>query len=339
MANRYTYDSDPMPDTLTIAFFTTNYSIGDANNLLQTVSVYRLFGTVVTGSVSGALANINGLLVRGANYFGTYFSNAYPSSYSGYGLGYYINTTNINSNPPNNTFVYGYGGTLTNNGQYGCGVTLTSLYYNIFSSSTLAFENPPANTAATCSLFGYVYNEQTPGNNPDRDGKWIYVAFCPIDSAINLNSADGNIHFTNPQYPTAFTTNYYLRSVLTYGISDPSGQLIHYRQETGIISTFTRTCTTAKLQAYNPSVSGSSGKQRATFTVSTPQIRMAVASAYDGYSTFQVTITLPTMSNINLLSGCLISDPQLSCTASGGSSSTTVTVNYIGTSVMTVTYF
>ena len=139
LAARYTYDADPIPDTLTIAFFTTNYSIGDATNLLQTVSVYRLFGTVATGSVSGSLSNINGLTTRGSNYFGTYFTNTYPSSYTGYGVNYYINTTNINSNPPNNTFVFGYSGGITINGQYGCGVTLTSLYYNIFSSATVAF--------------------------------------------------------------------------------------------------------------------------------------------------------------------------------------------------------
>lgn len=139
MATRYTYSGNPIPDTLTIAFFTQNYSIGDATNLLKTVSVYRLFGPIVTSSVSGALTTINSITVRGSNYFGTYFTNSYPSSYTGYGFNYYINTTNINSNPPNNTFVYGYGGSFTYGTQFGCGVTLTSLYYNIFSSSTVAF--------------------------------------------------------------------------------------------------------------------------------------------------------------------------------------------------------
>lgn len=61
--------------------------------------------------------------------------------------------------------MYGYANTFNPNGQYGCGVTITSFYYNIFSSSTLAFESPPANTATTCTIFGYVYNEQTVGQN------------------------------------------------------------------------------------------------------------------------------------------------------------------------------
>lgn len=229
MQGRYTYDSDPLPDTLTIAFFTTDYSVGDATGLLKTVSVYRLFGTVVTGSISGAIANINGLSRRGVNYFGTYFTSSNPSTYS-YSVTYSINTTNINANPPNNTFGYGYSaGTVNPNGQYGCGVTLTSLYYNIFSSSTVAFESPPANTATTCTLFGYIYNEQTGGNNLDRDGQ-CYTAFCPIDSSINLNGPDGNIQFKNPQYPIVFTENYQLSTLMTYSFSDPNGQLAHYKK-------------------------------------------------------------------------------------------------------------
>lgn len=45
------------------------------------------------------------------------------------------------------------------------------------------------------------------------------------------------------------------------------------------------------------------------------------------------------MSNIAMQSGCIISDPLLTCTTTGGSSSMSITVTYIGTGVMTVTYF
>lgn len=154
---RFSYDPDPLPDTLTIAFFATNNSIGDATGLLTTLSVYRLFGTVVTGSISGAISNINGLSLRGSNYFGQYFNSYYPSSYNSY-ISYALNTSNIILSPPNNTFVYGYPNSFSPVNQYGCGVTITSLYYNIFSSSTVSFESPPANTATTCTLFGYIYN-------------------------------------------------------------------------------------------------------------------------------------------------------------------------------------
>lgn len=49
------------PKILTIVFFTQNYSIADATNLLQTQSVYRLYGPTVTGSLSGTINTINGL--------------------------------------------------------------------------------------------------------------------------------------------------------------------------------------------------------------------------------------------------------------------------------------
>lgn len=267
-----------------------------------------------------------------SNSINSYFTSS-SVSFSG-SLSYYINTTNINENPPNNTFRYGYSGSYTYGTKFGAGVTLTSFYYNIFESSTLAFEEPPENTAETCTVFGYVYNEQTSGNE-ERDGQWVYTVYCPIDDAITLNNADGNIHFNNPQYPYVITKSFPLRSILTYAYSQPTGQLIAYKHDTGSVSSFMRTCTTAKLESYNPS---SSGKQRATFTVSTPQIRMS-ASGYDGYTQFKVIINLPSLSNINMQSGCLISEADLSCTASGNSASSTVYVNYDGDDVLTVTYF
>ena len=63
------------------------------------------------------------------------------------------------------------------------------------------------------------------------------------------------------------------------------------------------------------------------------------ASGYDGYTQFKVYIDLPSISNIVMKSDCLISEADLSCTATGNSGSATVLVNYIGTDVLTVTYF
>ena len=74
-------------------------------------------------------------------------------------MGYTFNTTNVVLNPPNNTFTYGYTRpSMTQGTFFGAGVTITSLYYNIFSSSMLSFEKPPSNTADTCLVFGYTYN-------------------------------------------------------------------------------------------------------------------------------------------------------------------------------------
>jgi hypothetical protein len=54
---------------LTIAFFNTNNSIGDATNLLKILSVYRLFGPIVTGSLLGAIPYINNLARVGSGWF------------------------------------------------------------------------------------------------------------------------------------------------------------------------------------------------------------------------------------------------------------------------------
>lgn len=172
-------------------------------------------------------------------------------------------------------------------------------------------------------------------SNPERNGQWIYTAFCPIDSTKYLYDAGANIHFKNPQYPNVFTTGFQLRSIITKAVSNADGKLLAYRHEEQVLNTFSRTCTTAKLHPYNPS---SSGKQRATFTISTPQIRMS-QSGYDGYNSFKVILTLPgTTTSLTMQTECYISDPDLSCTASGSPTST-ITVTYIGNDVMTVTYF
>lgn len=162
-------------------------------------------------------------------------------------LTYALNVSNIVLSPGNNTFVKGYSRTgLTYGTYYGAGITITSLYYNIFASSTLAFETPPANTASTCVIFGYVYNEQVSGNM-FRDKQSIYTAFCPIDSTFDLTSSAGNINFINPQYPNVFTNGFPLQSVLTYGYSDEKGNLLDYKHETQSISLLQRTCVTSKM--------------------------------------------------------------------------------------------
>jgi hypothetical protein len=58
------------PKILTIVFFTQNYSVQTATGLLQTQSVYRLFGPIITGSISTAITSINTLArtVSGSSY-------------------------------------------------------------------------------------------------------------------------------------------------------------------------------------------------------------------------------------------------------------------------------
>ena len=145
------------PKYLTVAFFSQNYTVGGVGNLLQTLSVYRLFGPVVTASVSGILTSVNGLARTGSVPMNMELSSYYY--YSSGSFGFMLNTSNMYSNPTNNTFTYSNTDSSNTFGNtFGGGYTITSFFYNIFASSTLQWATPPANTATTCTIFGYVYN-------------------------------------------------------------------------------------------------------------------------------------------------------------------------------------
>lgn len=147
------------PKYLTIAFFAQNYTVWGVSNLLQTLAVYRLFGPVVTASVSGALSSINGLARNTAPGYTPDIEMSATNFAVSNSFYQYLNTSNMYSNPTNNTFVFGNSDASASFGStYGAGYTITCFYYNIFASSTVAWSSPPSNTATTCTLFGYVYN-------------------------------------------------------------------------------------------------------------------------------------------------------------------------------------
>jgi hypothetical protein len=215
------------PTTLYIGFFAQNNTVNGVSGFLTTLSVYRIFGASVTSSINGQILPINSLS-RGNAVGNANADLSSPSISSGY-IYYTLNVSNIVLSPPDNIFSAGYSRPSMAYGQYfGAGITITSLYYNIFSSSTLAFESVPANTSSTCVNFGYIYNDNTPAI-AYKNKQWIYTVFCPIDSALVMTSAAANIHFTNPQYPNVFTSGFPLASVLTYGYSDQQGHLLDYR--------------------------------------------------------------------------------------------------------------
>jgi hypothetical protein len=260
------------PKSLTIAFFSQNYTVNNVSGLLRVLSVYRLFGPTVSGTIKNtAIGTLNGL---SSSFSGTQLTNIdfTSSSWSAYGsFTYTLNTSNIQDNPPNNTFQLASSSLDTTNsnnaygnGLYGGGITLTSFNYNIFTAAIVKFNSPPANTASTCSIFSYVYNEiQNGASNVERSGKYVYIAYCPIDDTFSLGSTNANIVFTFPQYPTYFVAGFPLQTVLAYGYSNAKGILQAYNLETSAI-TFSRACSTVKNQQYYPS----SSKQRASFSVS-----------------------------------------------------------------------
>lgn len=276
------------PKYMTLAFFKQNYTVGTASGLLYTLAVYRLFGPVVTASISGGLQAVNGLARRGSSSPDIELS---ANSWAEYGtFGVNLNTTNMYSSPTNNTFTYSNNDNANTFGSsFGAGYTITCFYYNIFASATLSWATTPPNTASTCTVFGYVYNELVSAGNLFKTGRWVYTAFCPIDGTFDRNQPTANIDFVNPQYPLVFTNGFPLYSVLAIGSSSEPGYFRGYRKETNSISSLIRNCTTAKLHPYNPT---SLGKQRAIFTLTIPAITMS-SNGYDGYSSFSVEITIP----------------------------------------------
>ena len=140
-----------------MAFFTKDYSINDTYGLLKTRVVYRLFGPRVTGLVTGGIGAINGLSkVTGTPNIDMTDNSLYPTISS---FGPYLDVANMYLNPTNNTFIARNSEPSTNFGSaFGAGYTITSLYHNIFEQSTLNFQNPPPNTATTCTIFSYIYN-------------------------------------------------------------------------------------------------------------------------------------------------------------------------------------
>lgn len=206
--------------------------MGDKTGLLTTKAVYRLFGPKVTGSITGAIPTINGISKLGSTLETEVTSNTYASGVS---FTHYLDYTNMYTNPTNNTFKHsGSSETSTNFGtSFGAGITITSFFYNIFESSTLSWQIPPANTATTCTIFGYIYNEiQSVGSNAFRHKKPVYVAFCPIDATFNMSSASSasNIIFLNPNYPLTFTTGFNFKSFLALAYSDQFGYLKGFRK-------------------------------------------------------------------------------------------------------------
>ncbi len=216
------------PKILTIAFFSQNYTANGVSGLLQTLSVYRLYGAGVTRAINTAgIPTINSLARNSGGTGATPDISLSSSFATSGGFSSSLNTTNMYSSPTNNTITFGNSdGTAAFGSYFGAGYTITSFFFNIFAGSTLSWAQPPANTATTCTTFGYVYNTGA----VYKSGQWIYVAFCPIDSSFVIHSSAANIIFLNPQYPSYFTNGYPLRSVLTIAYSDQNGYLKAYRQ-------------------------------------------------------------------------------------------------------------
>jgi hypothetical protein len=297
------------PSSMTIAFLSSNYTVYGVNNLLQVLSVFRLFGPVVSSSIASSIPNINGLAPITPSTLNVDFNDTSWLSSSVSAFSYAIDTTLITNTPQNNT-VYSMGTpvSLNVNNNYGAGITITSFYYNIFSSVYLQ-----SITQIQCTYLWYNYWEQEVGKNIERTGKAVHTMYCPVDSSLNLATSQGNVVLLNPQYPSNFVSGFPLQTVLAYGLSSPQGMLLAYRLETNAIG-LTWSCVTLKLTPYYPN---SPGKQRSTFTLSFNPITLAPSPML--YSSFMINLqlpatTVPSTSTLSILTTvCDSLDTRLSC--------------------------
>lgn len=68
----------------------------------------------------------------------------------------------------------------------GAGVTITSINYNVFKSSTLGFNSPPYGVATTCKKFSYIFNNVLSFSQcTDFDKLRVYTVFCPVDAVFS----------------------------------------------------------------------------------------------------------------------------------------------------------
>jgi hypothetical protein len=132
-----------------------------------------------------------------------------------------------------------------------------------------------------------------------------------------------------------------IQTVLAYGYSDNYGFLRAYNLETSSIS-YTRSCSTVKLQQYYPN----SPAQRASFTVTFPQI--LIAPTPNGYPSMRFQLTLPstTVTSTAALTirtpNCDVSSSYLTCSVfMSSTTSYTVTITLANTNsyiLTTVTF-
>lgn len=67
---------------------------------------------------------------------------------------------------------------------YGAGVTLSSLYYDVFSPSWIGLSIPPFGVTLNCTRFNYTFHDATVGYE-DFNNKKIYNVFCPFDASLS----------------------------------------------------------------------------------------------------------------------------------------------------------
>ncbi|KAL4471699.1 hypothetical protein ABPG74_008592 [Tetrahymena malaccensis] len=298
--NKLYGSSIQMPKRLVVAFCDFSKTSNGVPNQLRIVNVFRVYGAPTYSNIANPINPIFSAIITNAAL--SFTSNQWavtPSNQSQYKL----DMTNVQPLGTANTSIQDQGQVFQNHnnnfnpGQYGAGVTISSLYYNVFGPSTLGFTSPPFGVSQYCTKFNYVYNDIL-GQYPDFDQFTIYNVYCPIDAKL-LGVA--SITWKNPFFSYQFAYQLQLTPIFMYSFSSGQGKVYSYQQESQSVSTFYNACIVN--QVMNNIYPMSVGKQAVDFSI---QIHAKIPfdpSAQTGYGFMVIQINFSTnLSSLTLAS-------------------------------------
>ncbi|KAL4511931.1 hypothetical protein ABPG72_012776 [Tetrahymena utriculariae] len=280
-----------MPKRLVVAFCDFSKTSNGVPNQLRIVNVFRVYGAPTYSNIANPISPIfSAIITNAALSFASSQWSVTPSNQSQYKL----DMTNVQPLGTVNTSIQDQGQVFQNHnnnfspGQYGAGVTVSSLYYNVFGPSTLGFTNPPFGVSQYCTKFNYVYNDIL-GQYADFDKFTIYNVYCPIDAKL-LGIA--SISWKNPFFSYQFAYQLQLTPIFMYSFSSGQGKVYSYQQESQSVSTFYNACIVN--QVMNNIYPMSRGKQAVDFSI---QIHAQIPldqSAKTGYGFIVIQINFST---------------------------------------------
>lgn len=99
-----------------------------------------------------------------------------------------------------------------------------------------------------------------------------------------------------------------------------------------------RSCTTTKLNTYNPIVSGTTAKQKSTFTLTFPALTLSPATKYDGHSNLRVHLDIPqgtvvvsSVLRLTIITPCSVNIPNVACSINSYNPKFMAALTYTGT--------
>ncbi|EAR94375.3 eukaryotic aspartyl protease family protein (macronuclear) [Tetrahymena thermophila SB210] len=289
-----------MPKRLVVAFCDFSKTSNGVPNQLRIVNVFRVYGAPTYSNIANPISPIFSAIITNAPLsFTSSQWSVTPANQSQYKL----DMTNVQPLGTANTSIQDQGQVYQNHnnnfnpGQSGAGVTISSLYYNVFGPSTLGFTNPPFGVSQYCTKFNYIYNDII-GQYPDQDKFTIYNVYCPIDAKL-LGTI--SITWINPFFSYQFAYQLQLTPIFMYSFSSGQGKVYSYQQESQSVATYYNTCIVN--QVMNNIYPMSVGKQAVDFSIQINAKTSLDPSSQTGYGFLVIQINF----SVNLSSLALAS--------------------------------